>query len=121
MTSTAERLATYFEAYSALRAQEREPVWLRQLRDEAWTSFSEKGFPTTHDEDWRFTNLATLAKTPFRRAASTDVASVSKQIAAFRLSGAASQLVFVNGTFAPECSSRSNSRSKTSLSTMPAR
>jgi hypothetical protein len=45
-------------------------VWLQQLREDGWARFSAKGFPTTHDEDWRFTNLAALARRfRFRRAA----------------------------------------------------
>ena len=104
MASTAERLMNYFEAYSELRAQEREPVWLRQLREEAWTRFSEKGFPTTRDEDWRFTNLAALAKTPFRRAAKMQTGALAGQLEKYLLKDAACQLVFINGHFAPELS-----------------
>jgi Fe-S cluster assembly protein SufD len=110
MATTAERLRSYLEAYGAFRAEwrEREPVWLRQLREDAWTRFSAKGFPTTHDEDWRFTNLAGLAKTPFRRPAKGSVGHLAKEIEAHRLDGAACQLVFVNGHFAPELSEAGN-------------
>jgi Fe-S cluster assembly protein SufD len=106
MVTTAERSGTYLEAYSELRAQagEREPVWLRQSREDAWTRFSAKGFPTTHDEDWRFTNLAALAKTPFVRAPKAVAPLLKSQIEACLLPGAACQLVFVNGHFAPELS-----------------
>ena len=70
MATATEKLGAYLEAYGELIAdrQERDPVWLRQLREDAWQRFYAKGFPTTHDEDWRFTNLATLAKTTFQRA-----------------------------------------------------
>ena len=108
--TTTERLANYFEAYSQLRAQRenREPVWMQQLREGAWERFSAKGFPTTHDEDWRFTNLAPLARTAFRRPERIDAAFLAKEIEAYRLAGAACQLVFVNGHFAPELSDGSN-------------
>src|ERR1700733_6221611 len=106
MVTTAERLGGYVEAYNELRAQglEREPVWLRQLREDAWTRFHAKGFPTTHDEDWRFTNLATLAKTPFQRAVKNDATVTATQIEKFRVPGAGCRLVFVTGHFAPEFS-----------------
>ena len=84
--------------------QERDPLWLRQLREDAWQRFHAKGFPTTHDEDWRFTNLAALAKTPFQRAAKGSVAVTAAQIENFRVPGAGCRLVFVNGHFAPELS-----------------
>jgi Fe-S cluster assembly protein SufD len=110
MVTTAERLSSYVEAYSELRAQglEREPVWLRQLREDAWTRFHAKGFPTTHDEDWRFTNVAVLARTPFRRAAEGDAAVSAQDLEAYRVAGTACQLVFVNGHFAPELSDLRN-------------
>jgi Fe-S cluster assembly protein SufD len=104
--NTTERIAGYLQAYGQLRAErrEREPVWMQQLREDAWERFSAKGFPTTHDEDWRFTNLAAVANTPFRRAAKAGVAHLAKQIEPLRLAEAACQLVFVNGHFAPELS-----------------
>jgi Fe-S cluster assembly protein SufD len=110
MTTRADRLGNYLEAYNALQAQTKDgaPVWLRQLREDAWSRFSAKGFPSTHDEDWRFTNLATLAKTPFRRATKVDASHLPGEIEANRLVGAACQLVFINGHFAPELSEVGN-------------
>src|SRR2546428_9133682 len=40
--------------------------WLSPIRRAAITRFSELGFPTTHDEDWRITHVASYAPTPFR-------------------------------------------------------
>jgi Fe-S cluster assembly protein SufD len=97
---------TYLEAYGELIAQrqERDPVWLRQLREDAWTRFHAKGFPTTQDEDWRFTNLAALARTPFQRAVVGNAAVTAREIEPFRVFGAACRLVFLNGHFAPKLS-----------------
>ena len=39
--------------------------WLIALRREGYSEFGEAGFPTTHDEDWRFTNVAPIAQTRF--------------------------------------------------------
>ncbi len=36
-----------------------------QIRAEARQRFSELGYPTTHDEDWRFTSVAPIARTEF--------------------------------------------------------
>ena len=106
MAPVTEKLGTYLEAYGELIADRREcdPVWLRQLREDAWQRFHNKGFPTTHDEDWRFTNLAALAKTPFQRAVKGSVTVTTEQIEKFRVPGAGCRLVFVNGHFAPELS-----------------
>ena len=95
MATTTEKLGTYLEAYSELIAnrQERDPVWLRQLREDAWQRFYAKGFPTTHDEDWRFTNLAALDRTPFQRAVKGSVTVSAEQIERFRVPGAGCRLV----------------------------
>ena len=110
MATVTGRPNTYLEAYGELTAQrlERDPVWLRQLREDAWTRFQAKGFPTTHDEDWRFTNLAAMAKIPFQRAVKGSVAVSAREIEPFRVPGAACQMVFVNGHFAPELSELSD-------------
>ena len=106
MATTTPRLEKYLEAYEAVRAQghDREPVWLEQLREDGWARFSAKGFPSTHDEDWRFTNLAALAKTAFRRAAQGEIAAPAEQLERYRVAGTACQLVFINGRFAPQLS-----------------
>src|ERR1017187_6166395 len=41
------------------------PAWLQSLRDAAFARFAELGFPTTHNEEWRFTNVAPIARTAF--------------------------------------------------------
>ncbi len=106
MATETDRLNHDHEAYGVVRAQggEREPVWLGQLREDGWARFSARGFPTTRDEDWRFTNLAAFTKKIFRRAAKDEIPVSAAQIAPYRVDGAACRLVFVNGHFAPELS-----------------
>jgi Fe-S cluster assembly protein SufD len=110
MVKATERQGNYLKAYSDVLAQgeKREPVWLRQLREDAWSRFDAKGFPTTRDEDWRFTNIAPLARMPFRRAPQGDAGLTAKDLERFRLAGAACQMVFVNGRFAPTLSELGN-------------
>ena len=42
-----------------------ETGWLRSVREEGIAKFSELGFPTPRDEDWRFTNVAPIARAEF--------------------------------------------------------
>jgi Fe-S cluster assembly protein SufD len=35
--------------------------WLQPIRERAMRAFSRSGFPTTHDEDWKYTNLTKVA------------------------------------------------------------
>jgi Fe-S cluster assembly protein SufD len=71
--------------------------WLQTLRQEAFARFAETGFPTTHDEDWRFTNVAAVANTVFETAAPVPVEE--KQLESLGTSGFVCRLVFVNGYF----------------------
>jgi Fe-S cluster assembly protein SufD len=110
-TAATERLRNYLDAYHALGAQaSRQPAWLRGLRERGFARFCEVGFPTTRNEDWRFTNVNAIAQTPFqlardpRRSEST----YSDTLDACRIPGAACQLVFLNGRFAAELSDSGN-------------
>ena len=105
MATAVKQLDHYVEAHSELRARRlQEPAWLQHLRDQAWHEFRAKGIPTTHDEDWRFTNVGALERIPFRRAAGAEGAVTAGEIAPWLVKGALCRLVFVNGRFAPELS-----------------
>ncbi|MBD2067927.1 Fe-S cluster assembly protein SufD [Leptolyngbya sp. FACHB-671] len=78
---------------------------LRSLRSQSKLLIQEQAFPTTRDEEWRFTDLSSLLQVNFE--ARTSQSSVSsEQIAPFTLPEAAeSRLVFVNGVYQPHLSS----------------
>jgi Fe-S cluster assembly protein SufD len=78
--------------------------WLRKLRSDAFERFCEVGFPTTHDEEWRFTNVAPIARTPFRLNPSGHLRLSQARLEPYRVAGVGHQLVFVNGRFARELS-----------------
>ena len=67
MMAVQEKQDLYFERFAALaEAREaREPAWLRDIRRAAMDRFGELGFPTTKNEEWRFTNVAPIARTAF--------------------------------------------------------
>jgi Fe-S cluster assembly protein SufD len=80
---------------------------IHQVRKEAIARFSTLNFPTTHDEDWRFTNITPLLKYNFLPSGKINLKQ--KQIKNFlfrKISG--NLLVFVNGHFAPELSKLKN-------------
>jgi Fe-S cluster assembly protein SufD len=79
--------------------------WFAPLRRAAMDRFAAVGFPTTRDEDWRFTNVAPIAQTEFQAAPKEAVTLAPEAIAPmlFRdLRGI--RLVFVDGRFAPRLS-----------------
>jgi Fe-S cluster assembly protein SufD len=99
----AEKLDVYSSAFEGF-ARERtgDPAWLRELRAAAIARFTERGFPTTRDEEWRHTNVGPVARTAFRRAEGNGRV-VGRDLAA-RAGGAALRAVFVDGLFSAELS-----------------
>jgi len=101
-----QQLESYLESFSEfekLAACHALP-WLRKLRQDAVARFCEVWFPTTHDEDWRFTNVSAIAQTAFRLTRNRRVRLSQQELEPYRVAGVACQLVFVNGHFARELS-----------------
>ena len=87
------------------RAPEGEPAWVARLREGAFARFEESGFPTTDDEDWKYTNVTPIARAEFMPAGGgTKLESVA--VEPFVSAEARSScLVFVDGVFRRELSS----------------
>lgn len=95
-TMTAEKddgRATYLAEFSRVEKELAAigPPALQHARKAAIARFGEVGFPTAHDEEWRFTNVAPLARTRFQLA--SDGKAALPQGLPDR------GLVFVNGAF----------------------
>lgn len=101
------KLESYLENFTefAKEASRETPQWLRELRESAFARFFAVGFPTTRDEDWRFTNVVALARTPFRLPRVNAVPFTVSELVAWRMESASAGVVFVDGRFAPELSS----------------
>ena len=96
--SRVERYAAEFE-----RAAPAGPAWLQAMRREAMDRLAASGFPTTKQEEWRFTSVAPIVETPFERpgpkAAGLALVRSHEICEAHR-----HLLVFVNGQFTPSLS-----------------
>src|SRR2546428_13776270 len=92
-------LETYLESFSEFekRAAGHNLPWLRSLREDAFARFCQVGFPTTHDEDWRFTNVSSIARTPFRLGRNGFARVSQKEFGAWRGGGGGLPLAFVEG------------------------
>jgi Fe-S cluster assembly protein SufD len=97
----------HLEKFSRFESQARQPAWLFPLRKAGIARFAELGFPTLQQEDWRFTNVARIAKLPFKPMLEPAAEGISpdalEQFPFARLHG--SRLVFVNGHYKPRLSS----------------
>ena len=77
------------------------PSWLMALRREAIERFGTFGFPTTKEENWKYTNIAPLVKIPFHwinGVLRTSVTTKDVEQAGFGASDSI-RLVFVNGRY----------------------
>jgi Fe-S cluster assembly protein SufD len=72
---------------------------IEDIREQAALRFSELGFPTTRNEEWRFTNVAPIAKTQFAAAPQSRELVIP--------ANGAQRLVFVNGRYSRELSTQS--------------
>jgi Fe-S cluster assembly protein SufD len=94
------------EGYAALFGEARDELpggrraRLGRLRRESFDRFRSLGFPGPKVEDWRYTNIAPLAKVVFglARPAEVDPAALAPYLVE---AAAGSRLVFVNGHFHP--------------------
>ena len=106
MVQTREKLtvqpaAIYAENFAAFQPAAQQPAWLSAVREVGLARFTELGFPTLQHEDWRFTNVAPIARLPFLPVFATAGSDVSAdalaQLTFAKLPG--SRLVFVNGHY----------------------
>lgn len=93
------------EAFSRFEREPGLPPWLLPLRKAGMARFGELGLPTVQHEDWRFTNVAAIARLPFApqfEPAAAIPDGALRDFAFAKLPG--SRLVFVDGHYAPQLS-----------------
>src|SRR5512133_480735 len=97
----------HLEGFQRFELETKQPAWVFPLRKAGIARFAELGFPTPADEDWRFTNVAPIAKLPFKPLFQPSKSSLTPEQVAALTFGAidANRLVFVNGHFVRELSS----------------
>ena len=80
--------------------------WLEELRRVGAGRFDAVGFPSSSDEEWRFTQLGPIARSRFlparREGQGRQIAEAVRRLSLGR--EAAAELVFVNGHFEPQLS-----------------
>src|SRR5262249_36867197 len=93
---------SYAAAFRATRGRANEPAWLRDLRERSFEAFARTGLPTVKEEEWKYTNVAAIAKSSFDPVTEINgVAHLDEQSIATTSYDEArdSRFVFVNGVF----------------------
>jgi Fe-S cluster assembly protein SufD len=102
MAQATKEKSVYHEAWeSAQREATRTlPAWAVRLREEAFAAFERLGFPTTGDEEWKYTNVAPITRNDFVPASADASRTETDTIAQFVYPESInSRLVFVDGVF----------------------
>jgi len=81
-----------------------EPAWLSLVRREAFERFLDRGFPTTDDEDWRFTSVAALESMRFSLDGGMGHERASSLLRSHLGDWDRHEIVFINGCFSPALS-----------------
>jgi len=111
VTQIVKEKSAYEAAFRAFQERESagDPAWLSRLREGAMSRFEQSGFPTTADEEWKYTNVSGIAKSNFvpsiNGEASATVLDASRLEPFLYEEARASRLVFVNGIYSAELSS----------------
>jgi Fe-S cluster assembly protein SufD len=119
MIDVKEELDTYLADLAHFEKGADDHPVLTPLRREAVERFQELGFPDAKDEEWRFTNLAPLARVPFKLAGNDPAVRITPalQRVLARLEDGP-RIVIANGHFVPELS-RTNGVSLGSVADEP--
>jgi len=106
MNAVEEQQGVYLSNYQAVEKAFPGPSWLGEIRRAAIHRFAELGFPTTRQEEWRFTNVAPIARGSFELPQTRkDGAALAKLRSLPMADLGCDRLVFVDGQFRRELSS----------------
>ena len=94
---------SYQAAFRSVRELSPAAPWLELVRGSAMDRFEQLGFPSVRDEEWKYTNLATLAKEGFEPVTSADRSDIDVSRFAYPETDGA-HLVVVNGFLNEELS-----------------
>jgi Fe-S cluster assembly protein SufD len=70
MPNKNDHYVSEFQAFQQNGAS-KSPAWVNDVRTLALSVFTERGFPTTKEEDWKYTNVSAIAKSPFTYSSGT--------------------------------------------------
>src|SRR5687768_6998120 len=123
VTEIAKTENNYQAAFSAVRESSPTVPWLELVRSSAMERFEQLGFPLVNDEEWKYTNLASLAKHSFVPAARPERLAIDTRGDTARFvypETATAHLVVINGFLSEELSVRTGLESVVAIDLLSA-
>lgn len=80
-------------------------AWLKTLRSDAFNYFSDKGFPSLREEEWRYTNVSAIEKKLFTPSLELSEAVFDQALVTENQLEGALTIVLINGRFSKQHSS----------------
>lgn len=102
MTQGLQHYLEMAQRFQAERAAE-SPLWLRSFREQGLAQLSRQGFPTTKNEDWKYTDVAPIVSSLFAPTSLAGRPELKTRVEQLVLPGP--RLVFVDGRLSAELSS----------------
>lgn len=113
-------LQRYVDEFASRSANGRgQPAWLLPIRRAAMERFRALGFPTTREEDWHFTSTGPIAEADFLPLKGGGDVQPS-DLEPYTFARDWTQLVFVNGRYASELSTRGRLPARVRVSSLAA-
>jgi Fe-S cluster assembly protein SufD len=112
----------HLQKFARFENETKQPPWVFPLRKAGIARFAELGFPTVNDEDWRFTNVAPIAKMPFQPVLEPSHDGLDLDTVSTFAFGAlpGTRLVFVDGHYAQNLSSEGTQQPGVKVSSLAA-
>lgn len=105
MTQTLDNLDPYLTHFEKFERGRGPGAWFAPTRKAAMARFMELGFPAPDNEDWRYTNVGSLAAATWAAPKAAGEASLAPIVEAARISPEVPLLVLVNGRVSTRLSS----------------
>lgn len=102
MITQVKKQNLYEELFQKSFSQSTQPAWLKDLRLKAFEYFSQNGFPTPEDEEWKYTNTAPITREQFSLSVEKKPSTQLENL--IYKETQRSYLVFFNGQFIRELS-----------------
>ncbi len=99
---------SYLSSFAQLQKglEGKQPPWLQQIRQAAISRFSDLGFPTSRQEEWKYTEVAPIQRTAFRPADCELNGLTTERLTELTFGNLqCPRLVFLNGHYSAQLSS----------------